>query len=398
MSPTTGSTLARWRQRMLDLGLNPDIDGHDFLIIRHTDSLEEYKRWWAFPPRSDSKVNKVDPAKIAKIPDALVRRYVQDHITNARVFTNPKAIRALEKRVGRFFVHVRAAPNRVCTAKDPIIVNSGNEITNYNEITIKDGGYIEITTACKFEAQVITKIQGGAAGRKYDVYIVGKPGRDAKDGVNPPAAGQAIAGKDAKCDCCGGAPERKATDGAPGKPGTNGFDATHDATVGEEGPNVYFFIHESFNGSGGLTFLNQGGNGGNGGRGGNGAIGQQGGNGGNGIRCGGITATGGTGGTGGRGGGGGNGSNGKNGGNGGTLEVWVPDPVFSDIIVTNGRAPGGLAGAKGRYGIGGEGGKGGNYGGKHGERGLDGPSDGDPGRPGEPGEKGTSFVNGRMVS
>jgi hypothetical protein len=398
MSPSTDRTFPRWRQRVLELGLNPDVDGHDFPIIRHTDSLEEYKRWWAFPPRSDAKVNKVDPAKIATIPDALVRRYVQGHITNERVFTNPKSIRALEKRVGRFFVHVRVAPNRVCTAQDPIIVNSSNDITVYDEITIKDGGYIEITSPCKFEAQVITKIQGGASGRKYDVYVVGNPGRDASDGDSPAAAPQAAPGRDAKCDCCGGAIERKATNGADGKPGTNGFDATQNATAGEEGPVVFFFIHESFRGAGGLTFLNQGGKGGDGGRGGNGAEGQRGGDGGAGARCGGVTARGGDGGTGGRGGGGGNGSNGKNGGNGGRLSIWVPDALYSDMIVTNGRAPGGLAGAKGRYGIGGSGGKGGSHGGKHGERGLDGPSDGEPGRAGEPGEPGSSYVNDRMVS
>jgi len=396
MSPTTGSTtLARWRQRMLDLGLNPDLDGIDIPIIRHTDSLEEYKRWWGFPPRSDSKVNKVDPAKIAKIPEALVRRYVQEHITNARVFTNPKSVRALEKRVGRFFVHVQAVPgDRICTADDPIIVNATNSITNYETITMANGGYIEISVPCVFEAQAIKKVQGGTSpGRAYDVFVVGNAGKDATDGVSPVQPPQAPNGRNAKCDCCGGAVSQKATDGTNGATGTNGRDATTDATDGTPGPTVHFFIHDSFSGSGGLTFLNQGGNGGSGGRGGHGAKGGQGGNGGDGITCGGIFSTGGTGGRGGAGGVGGNGSNGKNGGRGGTLSITVPQPAARNMIVTNGRAPGGLAGAKGTFGAGGEGGKGGGHGGKNGGRGADGASDGKSGEPGSPGEQGSSFVN-----
>lgn len=385
---------ARWRERLMDLGFDPERDGVNHRMLKHTRSLAEYKKWMGFPEGKNALINDVRPDKIASIPEGLVRRYVTEHIANERVIANEETIAAIEQRVGRFYMWVQAAPDITITGKNPLLINSSGTVTIYNNVTIKDGGYIKITVPCKFECQTLTKDQSGGTS-PYDVFIVGLDGTDDTNGNSPKQPDQAPKGDNAKCDCCGGAVAHTATNGAPGYPGDSGGDAPGTATPGQPAPQAYFFVDQQLNGT--LTFLNQGGRGGNGGTGGTGAQGGKGGNGGNGTTCGAYQPDGATGGKGGKGGNGGNGSNGRDGGAGGTVAIEVPAEAVTNVLVTNGIAPGGRKGDRGLKGLGGPGGNAGSDGGSAGETGDPGDTDGQDGLPGTQGSKGTTTLNGNPV-
>ena len=385
----------RWRTRLTSLGLLPERDGVNHRILKHTHSLDEFKKWMAFPARNNAAVNDVKPEKIASIPDGLVRRYVTEHVANERVINDPETIAALEKRVGRFYLYVQAAPDITITGSNPLLINSTGTVTVYNNVTIKDGGYIKITVPCKFECQNLTKVQGSGSS-PYDVFVVGPDGTNDTNGNSPQQPGQAAAGNNAECDCCGGEVAHDATNGSPGTPGDPGGDAPGTATPGQPGPQVYFFVDNSLTGT--LSFLNQGGKGGSGGNGGNGAQGGKGGNGGNGTTCGAYHPDGATGGKGGKGGNGGNASSGRDGGAGATLAIVVPAPGVTNVLVTNGQASGGDKGTRGFKGLGGPGGNAGSNGGSAGATGDPGDTDGQDGVPGLPGAKGTTTLNGNPTA
>lgn len=387
-------TLAHWQRRMTDLGMNPETDGINYRIIKHTNSLHEYKKWLDFPEQANAKTNDVDAEKIASVPDGLIRRYVTQHVSNEKVIEDAAVIAAIEKRVGRFFLFVQAAADITITAANPLIINSTGVVSVYNNVTIKDGGFIRMTVPVKFECQNLIKEQSGGDAA-YDVFVVGADGVNDTSGNSPSQPGQTGSGSDAECDCCGGLVATDATNGAPGATGGNGGDAPGINTVGGVGPSVFFFVNNSLTGT--LSFLNQGGTGGAGGHGGNGAQGGKGGNGGDGETCGAIHASGAAGGTGGKGGNGGNASNGKDGGPGGTLSISVPQSAVSSVLVTNGQAPGGTRGTRGLKGQGGPGGDAGDDGGSPGSPGSPGDSDGNDGSPGNPGGRGSTTVNGSPV-
>ena len=387
-------SLERWKKRMHDLGLNPDVDGVNYRILKHTTSLDELKTWFAFPQAKNAAINDLKASKVKSLPDALVRRVVTEHVAHERVIEDRETIAALEKRVGRFYVWVMAAPDITITAQNPLIINSTGVITVYNNVRIESGGYIKITVPCKFECQTLEKIQGSGTSA-FDVFSVGVDGTNDTAGNSPAQPTQAQAGSNAACDCCGGTVAHNATNGQPGTNGNNGGDAPGSSTPGGFGPTVYFTVHEALTGT--LSFLNQGGTGGSGGAGGKGAQGGKGGNGGNGTTCGAYHPDGATGGTGGKGGNGGNGSNGKDGGNGGTLTITVPNAAAGNVLVTNGQAPGGGKGTRGFLGLGGPGGDAGGSGGSPGQPGAKGDSDGLDGQSGNPGLKGSATVNGKPI-
>ncbi len=384
-------TLAAWRQRLIDLDLDPDLDAINRGIIKHTRSLEELKRWYDIPPNDDAPINDVKPEKVATMPMGLVRRYITEHIYQQRVIINPATIRALEKRAGRLFLYVQAASDITITAAAPLIINNAGVLTIYNNVTIQDGGFIQITAPCTFTCNNLTKVQSGTGGA-FDVSVLGLNGTAATAGTSPAQPSQGAGGAGNSCDCCGGTESSAAVPGAAGTVGPNGGSAQANATPGEHGPIVYFSIADQLTGT--LSFLNQGGNGGNGGAGGNGAQGGQGGNGGNGGYCGAIHCDGATGGAGGQGGTGGNGSNGANGGKGGTLTIIAPKAGPGSVLVTNGNAPGGTAGAAGALGQGGPGGAGGSEGGSNGGNGAPGAANGEPGAAGNVGAEGSATLNG----
>lgn len=396
MSSTTAPdlALARWRDRMTSLGLDPDRDGVDHRILKHTGSLEEYKRWCAFPENAACGSNDVKAEKIATIPEALMRRYVSQHVTNDRLITDPAAVAAIEQRVGRFYLFVQAAPNRDVTGKDPLVINSSGVLTVYNTVTIKEGGFIRITIPCKFECQTLTKVQDGGSS-PYDVFVVGLDGTDDGSGNSPSQPTQTAKGSNAQCDCCGGSVAHAAQDGSPGTPGGSGTDAPGNASEGQPGPEVYFYVQAQLNGA--ISFLNRGGRGGNGGSGGTGSRGGQGGDGGDGRTCGAYQPDGKQGGKGGKGGNGGNGSNGMNGGAGAKLSIFVPNDATTSVLVMNEQAAGGKRGLRGFKGEGGPGGNAGANGGSTGPLGDPGDTDGNDGSPGTQGPKGSTTLNGVPV-
>src|ERR1043166_893842 len=198
-------TLEVWRQRLIDLDLNPDRDAVNYPIVKHTGNLEVFKGWWAFPFNPHATVNDVRADKVASIPDALLRRFVSEHVANQRIFTDPAVIEAVEERVKRFYLYVQAAPDITITAQDPLLINNTGVITIYNNVTIRDGGFIRITLPTKFECQNLTKVQGGGGESQFDVFSVGRDGGNSQEGTTSGPPGKADNGKKAECDCCGGA-------------------------------------------------------------------------------------------------------------------------------------------------------------------------------------------------
>jgi len=394
---------SEWRKRVEALGLNPDRDANGFEVIVTTNSLEEYKRWFDIPQPPNVATSTLTPARVAKSPPALLQRHITDYITGESAILDAEVIEALDQRVGYYFAHVSAQAKRIVTKEDPLLITSNTAIREFDEIEIRDGGYIKITVPCSFHCNVLTKTfsskassVAGQADQMYDVLVVGRSGAHAKDGNSPQPPAEARAGDGAKCDCPnGGFIGHPASNGSPGIDGGKGGDATAPGEDGEDAPIVFFTVAKDLPKS--ISFLMQGGNGGTGGDGGNGAKGGKGGAGGAGIKCGVHFAQGALGGRGGKGGNGGNGSKGGDGGDGGKLTILVPDHQKGNVIVTVGAAPGGAKGNRGIRGKGGDGGNAGPNGGQPGENGPPGDSDGQDYQPGKPGEKGSATVNGVPV-
>jgi hypothetical protein len=381
----------RWRARVESLGLDPDLDALNYRILRTTHSLEEFKKWYNAPAYHNPKKCDLTTAKVDKLPDALMRRHVERHITGECVIEDPEVIKAIENRVKTFytFVSTTAEPLLVTAAKPKIITHSGNYV--YSTVTIEDGGYIRILAACHFECQTLNNISGAANA----IQVLGIDGKDAPNGNSPAQPKQAANGSKAQCDCCGGLVLRQATIGNPGTRGDDGKDAQTNGEAGQPGPTVLFTVTDNLPSF--VSFLNQGGRGGKGGDGGTGAQGGKGGNGGDGNTCGAFHPDGANGGEGGKGGNGGNGSNGNDGGPGGALTITVPVAQEGNVAVTLGAASGGAKGNRGFKGQGGPGGDGGSNGGSTGEQGKPGDTDGNDGLPGNPGSKGSATVNGKPV-
>jgi hypothetical protein len=391
------STLDQWKKRVQSYGLDPEIDAVNYRILRTTHSLDEYTRWFNAPQHANGKRCDLDAEKVAALPDALMRRHVVRHITGECVIHDAELKKAFEQRVKTFYAWVMAAPDIVITAQNPLIINSPNTITIYNNVTLKDGGYIKISVPCSFQCETFTKIPGGssAGAPAYDISVLGNDGKIGDSGANPTQPKQANSGSNAECDCCGGIVAHDATPGEPGYPGPSGGDASTPGKTAENSPDALFTVFTDLKNF--ISFVNVGGNGGAGGNGGTGAQGGQGGNGGNGTTCGAYHPDGANGGKGGKGGNGGNASNGGNGGNGGNLNIKVPQSQTTNVSVTLAISSGGNKGARGFKGLGGPGGKGGSSGGSSGPQGDSGDSDGLDGQSGQPGSKGSATINGVPV-
>lgn len=390
------STLDQWRKRVQSYGLDPEIDAINYRVLRTTHSLDEYTRWFNAPPNANGKQCDLRAEKVADLPDALMRRHVVRHITGECVIDDPGLKKAFEQRVKTFYAWIMAVPDITITAQNPLIINSPNTITVYNNVTLKDGGYIKIFVPCSFQCENLTKIAGGSGGGPaYDISVLGQDGKVGDGGNNPVQPKQAPNGTNAECDCCGGLVKHKATPGAAGYPGPPGGDAYSPGKPGNNSPDVIFTVNTNLPNF--ISFVNVGGNGGIGGNGGTGAQGGQGGNGGNGTTCGAYFPDGADGGKGGKGGNGGNASNGGDGGKGGNLTIKVPQGQASNVSVTLGIASGGNKGGRGLKGLGGPGGLGGSSGGSNGPNGDPGDSDGLDGMNGQPGSKGGATINGVPV-
>lgn len=349
--PVSGNP--QWRSRLSAMGIDPDIGGRGFATTLATYDLHQYFSWWDPPKRSATKASVLDGRDLNSISDERGRRAIEEHLLGISPITDSAVIQALQDRFRVFTADVIAAPDITITAANPLIINSTQTITVFGNVTLQDGGYIQITVPCSFECVTFTKTQtGGGTAPAYDITVAGATGATGTVGTpgNSPA-GQAAAGSDGACDCCGGIAENNGTDGAVGAAGGPGL-AGQPGANGGDAPQMVVLQLGTLTGT--VSLLNQGGTGGAGGAGGAGGVGQQGGDGGSDKTCGAEHCDGGSGGVGGVGGQGGNGGQGANGGAGAQIQVSYTGS--GQVLATNGTSPGGGGGAAGQGGAGGAGG------------------------------------------
>lgn len=289
-------------------------------------------------------------------------------------------------------VDAYAAQSLDITKDNPLIINSSTSVAIFDKITIKSGGYIEISVPCSFQCNTMeVKYDGTASPKEYHILVTGQAGKNGEDGSSrpadlgktPPALSTAkngangVDGTEGKCDCCHGVPKEDGTVGGNGENGAAGVPGS-DGVKGSNGPQVFISIGELIND---LTIYNSGGKGGDGGKGESGGNGGNGGNGGASKTCCAFYTKGGDGGNGANGGNGASGGNGANSGNGGEVSVSYKSTVGAHINTHCLRGSGGKGGSGGLAGAGGRGGNSGGRGSK-------------PGNNGQPGTNGQSGKDG----
>jgi hypothetical protein len=379
----------RWRERVEALGLDPDRDTGGPGRIKVTRDVAEYTRWFGVEPLSETRASVLDSPGGGAPRRAVLRTALIDHITGAAPITDEAKLKQLEEGLDTFYAVVDAAPDIEVTAANPLIINTAYSITDYGVVTLKDGGYIEISVPASFKCERLVKLAGGG-GATADFIITGVTGSAGEAGADQPTAGPGNNGSGGQCDSCGGIVKSDGTNGTNGHAGLPGGDGRN-AGNGANAPDVNIDIGEL---QGRLVVLNTGGAGGDGGRGGNGGTGGNGGNGGSDVKCGATYGDGGNGGNGGDGGNGGNGATGGNGGNGGFVTVKYRPAGDSSVNKQDVGGSGGRAGDPGAGGHGGSGGASGGRGASPGGPGTNG-KPGVPGQPGQSGQPGTTTVEQR---
>lgn len=388
------NSLDRYTQRSLQLGLDPHAHTGHAPILVPVRGIERMRELAAIPRQPELAESPLTAEKMLAVEPGMARQAVVNHIFGRKALS-ADALAAAEQRFPFMPLHVYQSTDREVTATNPLRITKNSSLTNFRTVTIKEGGFIDISVDCHFVCDTLIKIPGGDSPATHDLTVHGV---DGDNGATPPTQPQASNGQDssgAACDCCGGSVAHNAAVGGDGKPGLNGASG-FDGTAGRNGPTVYVSIGKLV---GTLTVSARGGNGGSGGH---GAAGQQGGNGGkggDGTTCGAFQPDGANGGPGGKGGDGGASGSGKNAGNGGFLSIkYVPDSSSSMLIVTNGVGVGGNKGTPGAGGAGGNGGAGGSHGGAQGAPGGIGSVGSDIGINGTDGLKGQVLVNDEPVN
>lgn len=392
-SSLTPEQLKRYRERQQALGLDPDVDYGGQPYMLSVRGVEKMRELFGIADKPAAKASPMDAKGLLEAEAGVARHAVANHVIGEKSLS-AAAIAAAEQRFPFMPLLVRAAPDITVTAQNPLIINNNSTVTNYGKVTLKDGGYIDISVDCNFTCQVLEKIQGGQSPAAQDITIHGKDGISPPTPPTPPQAKSGNNGSDAECDCCGGTVAHSSQRGGEGNPGTDGGNGTEGGTGGN-GPTVFVSIASLV---GSVTLLNRGGNGGSGGNGGAGGQGGNGGKGGDGTTCGAYHPGGSDGGKGGKGGNGGASASAGNGGNGGTVTVTYQGSDSSSIIVaSNAAGNGGRKGMPGNGGNGGNGGAGGSHGGRQGDPGQPGTQGADQGRNGNDGNLGKLTVNGKPV-
>lgn len=310
-------------------------------------------------------------------PEAKLIHKIYQYVFGGEDQLAPNDLDMLDKM---FPIPVEATTQENKTIDKVWIISGIPQIHNYNTLTIKKGGYINVIDT-EFNLQVDNiNIEGTAPTGNSIINILGRDGTNGQNGANGHDGYNGPNGADDTIAHHGGLGGNgtDATNGTPGYSGTG-----HKKTIIEISTEI----------KGTLTIRTQSGNGGNGGNGGKGGNGGHGGHGGN-VHVGLCEdRTGGNGGNGGFGGKGGDGGNGGNGGNSLNVPVIITVPsAFKNNVETKKVTPnGGQAGTGGSGGVHGNGAEGG-YGncragrgthGKDGENGYD-------GREGKNGDSGTS--------
>ncbi|MCW2479354.1 hypothetical protein [Candidatus Symbiopectobacterium sp. NZEC135] len=373
-----------WRSRVKALGLDPDSPNKPFIRSRIVDSIDALKTAFNIPAPQDNALAAPELKSLDSMSEHEQRSTLHAHVAGLAPVNNAAYLGKLEDNFGNSFLYrAYVAENIVVTASKPLIINSTSSVTVYGVVTLKDGGYIEISVPCHFQCSRLEKVQGGSQSTAYDISVIGKAG---DNGSGPGKADNGISGgngDNAKCNC-NVATNHPGTAGADGKDGKPGSSAT-DGKKGGDGPIVTLTIDDL---ASSISLLNRGGNGGLGGTGGAGGDGGTGGNGGKSDDCAAYHESGGNGGNGGNGGINGNGGNGGNGGDASTVTVIYSSTNGSEILPVNQNAQGGAAGLSGQVGAGGKAGTGGGDGAKDGNPGNPGEKKGADGHAGNPGAKG----------
>jgi hypothetical protein len=383
---------ARYQNRSRQLGLDPELHagGHNAVSLA-IHGVEKMRELAAVPISDADRIQSpIDAGKILSMEPGLARQALLNHIFGHKQLSTA-AIAAAEQRFRFMPLMVYQAPDIVVSAQSPLIISSVSSIVNYGTVTIKDGGYIDISVDCNFTCDVLEKIAGDGAA-PFDLMIRGV---DGNAGNSPPAKGKAnngSPGSSAACDCCGGTIAQQAGPGATGQSGVSGDDAGV-GQPGATGPMVNITIGHLI---GTVTVAARGGNGGPGGVGGTGGIGGDGGAGGSGATCGAFYANAGDGGNGGLGGRGGSAANGGQGGNGGVTRIdYITVDPYSQFVANNQVGAGGLKGKPGYGGDGGQGGRPGGGGGRMGNNGTRGDMGNDQAINGADGQLGILLINGQ---
>lgn len=392
MSITQDTYLERAKQ----LGLDPKLHaGGNIPVVLPVHGVEKVRQLLgsygaANPPRSS-----LSAQEVASAPNIKARTAIVGHVLNQTLLSE-EAQGAIDERFPFIPLHVYLAPDIVITAANPLIISSASAVTNFGVVTIKDGGYIDISTDCQFVCDQLIKIPGGSSPADADIVVHGK---DGVSGLSPDTKSQANKGDDgsgASCDCCGGTVAHHASPGGNGADGLDGKGAGDGEHAVKFGPNVTILINKL---SSTVSIAQRGGTGGNGGDGAHGQQGGNGGKGGDGTTCGAYKPDGAKGGTGGAGGGGGASGSGGNAGSGGQLSVhYSPETASNRVIASNSSSYGGRKGHPGSGGSGGMGGAGGDRGGSQGGNGSKGAGGSDLGMNGQDGERGVFLVNGEPVN
>jgi hypothetical protein len=399
-STMSGGTDQEWRRRTIAMGLDPDnCNGEPvYKLFDSIDQADEVaQHFMGIPGSAKVAESNLTPEKVAELSYSQLRSAIVAHLTRTRRISDAKVKAAIEKRLPKIGVQLRAAPDITITKDKPLIIDEPSGLLNYNKMTIKNGGYIEISADCAIVAVTFVREPGGGNPKPADIFIHGEDGVDRQPGTGGSAGTDGRNGDRFRCDSAGGCCK---SDGQRGGDGTDGGDAKPGERGGDAaafGPQVTLALGTV---SGLASLFNRGGNGGRGAAGGKGGDGGKGGKGGDGGMCVGCHCGSGSGGNGGDAGDGATNADGGNGGNGSNVIVtYVSDgqpgsEVRAQPSVAGRGGPKGAIGAAGTEGKGGDpGSSGGGQPGNNGAKGNNGP---DTARDGQPGQSpGTVIINGK---
>lgn len=378
---------SQWDIRLESLGLQPGDVNTPTTQTFTTNSIRDYLSWIGPRSFSSNKPSVLAGKDLSSITREQAQAAVDDHLMGSAALTDDDELDAAEAQLQPFSYEATVGTDIVVTADSPLLIYGSVE---YNSVTIQQGGYIQFLQSATLNTQTFTKVMDNTSSKfGYDIVILGQAGSPGVNGAPGYTSSEAQAknGENGKCNACQPTNGRNGHDGENGGPGGDGS-TYYD---GSDAPNAILNLGLI---TGTATMVNTGGAGGAGGAGGTGGNGQTGGNGGKRASCcsGSQHSNAGDGGTGGNGGNGGNGGQGGSGGNGGTITVSYQATSTGSLLVTNGVALGGAAGAQGLGGLPGQGGGSGGGGGHQGSAGTAG-QPGTIGVPGNPGYPGSTTIN-----
>ena len=368
---------AIWYEMVANLGIDYTARSMPFGRICIAPDLDTFVKNFNIKPLPNVRQSLAEARSFTELSSEDVRHALIHHVNGSAPITDAGVKAALNKAAGPFLFEAQVAQDITVTASNPLIINSNTTVTAYGVVTIKDGGYIQISVLCHFQAVTLLKesTSGASPGKGYDFLILGSNGNRGSDGAQGTAGKDGTEGAALVVKCAGddipGSPGGKGNNGGNGNDGLPGGD-------GGNSPSVVITIQKDLQAT--ISVLNQGGDGGNGSNGGNGGKGGKGGKGGYEGHCGAYLE---------KGGNGGNGGTGGTGGNGGNSIITFKSNNGSTVLTTNGQARGGQGSTGGSAGEGGEGGASGGRGAKPGDPGSSGTSAGTNGHQGNLGGSGT---------